>query len=829
MTVKNYLFIKPELFIALLLILLLSAYILNPPPSYAKNDSPQNRKGTPPLSSMKNSDSPAELNTIAAKTILMARNAEADCSDPSAFSIDEGLSKNRFIHNKTISVHALVSDYPMARILTCFPDENSGIALIFDENDPDTQGLKLDFNYNLHPFDEDSKRGVLFGVLSNKKRLVISGIHLGSIRFIRALKYPDGIEMYLQKKEKFLRNAGLPEEGYLYPDFKTSVKGKTGEMSFHRRTLDGKNNFYCSLFYITDNVDAKYKNGKITLTSRTGAPAEFWVLSAMDYKGMEPYEAGEILNSQLQEYAENLEKTNPPAYDKFMVKLKSLAFLSYREKFLAGSWRFLTYFGRDTMMSLMMLRDAVETGVYESGMQSVLDRLSDKGIVAHEEDIGCQAIFDNINDYNIWKMKGIGEADRTELEQEDLAKPVYDYKMVDDDFMLPLMAGFYVRDKQVTSFCKKAFFEKQNKRNEKNIESLLRNMDYITGKTIQYSNSRNFPDLVSIGTDYVGDWRDSNAGLGWGRYPGSINVDFVADSLAAVKDIMGSGIYSDEELMETARKNKLWNIVKLIKCPYLMDKYIAAWKGAKDRFRVRLTAEEVRSKVRDYLENAPLEEGEREYILSTVVVNNVTIKDFLYNNRVPDVLKDGVEFYALSLDKDGKPVEVMNSDSGFRLFFGDPSPEEIGKILQTIDLPYPLGLAEKGGIMVANPAYASNKTLWKTLDRNAYHGRVVWSWQMSLVERGLCRQIRRFAGDEKHKELTYRLLHSLKNLRKMEECAGDLANSELWTHEVVNGKMVPVAYGAKKGSETESNPVQLWSTVGISTMYDYETIMKEIR
>ena len=37
-----------------------------------------------------------------------------------------------------------------------------------------------------------------------------------------------------------------------------------------------------------------------------------------------------------------------------------LSFLSYEEKFLAGSWRFNTYFGRDTLMSLRLLMPALQ-------------------------------------------------------------------------------------------------------------------------------------------------------------------------------------------------------------------------------------------------------------------------------------------------------------------------------------------------------------------------------------------------------------------------------------------------------------------------------------
>ncbi len=53
-----------------------------------------------------------------------------------------------------------------------------------------------------------------------------------------------------------------------------------------------------------------------------------------------------------------------------------LTFLSYEEKFLAGSWRFNTYFGRDTLMSLRLLLPVLEPEALEGGLMAVLQRLA---------------------------------------------------------------------------------------------------------------------------------------------------------------------------------------------------------------------------------------------------------------------------------------------------------------------------------------------------------------------------------------------------------------------------------------------------------------------
>ena len=110
------------------------------------------------------------------------------------------------------------------------------------------------------------------------------------------------------------------------------------------------------------------------------------------------------------------------------MRLRSvLAYLSFQEKLLAGSWRFDTYFGRDTLMSLRLLSPVLKSPAMEAGLGSVLQRLDAAGEVAHEEDIGEYAILQRM---------------RAGLPASDT--PVLDYKMVDDDFMLAPVAADYL-------------------------------------------------------------------------------------------------------------------------------------------------------------------------------------------------------------------------------------------------------------------------------------------------------------------------------------------------------------------------------------------------
>lgn len=62
----------------------------------------------------------------------------------------------------------------------------------------------------------------------------------------------------------------------------------------------------------------------------------------------------------------------------------SLSFLSYSEKLLAGAWRFLTYFGRDSMISALLLEPVLSTGnasALEAVIGAVLERINRTGKV----------------------------------------------------------------------------------------------------------------------------------------------------------------------------------------------------------------------------------------------------------------------------------------------------------------------------------------------------------------------------------------------------------------------------------------------------------------
>lgn len=105
--------------------------------------------------------------------------------------------------------------------------------------------------------------------------------------------------------------------------------------------------------------------------------------------------------------------------------VQDLSFLTYSDKMLAGTWRFLTYFGRDTMIAMLLMRDRLSPVALEAGIGAVLERSNATGVICHEETIGDYATLLNL------------------LDNVTSTAPSYSYIMIDSDFYLqPLLAQY---------------------------------------------------------------------------------------------------------------------------------------------------------------------------------------------------------------------------------------------------------------------------------------------------------------------------------------------------------------------------------------------------
>ena len=432
--------------------------------------------------------------------------------------------------------------------------------------------------------------------------------------------------------------------------------------------------------------------------------------------------------------------------------------------YVAGSWRFCTYFGRDTLLSLRLLMPVLTPTTIEAGIGSVLARLNPDGEVAHEENIG---------EFAVLQRGGVGDGASDE--------PLYDYHMVDDDFMLAPIVAHYLLYQTADRKRAAAFLQEETAHGQTHGQALVSNLRFVLASAQPFAREPTADNLIKLKDGLpAGNWRDSREGLGNGRIAYDINAVFVPAALMAIARLHDSGLLDDYASTEAgfsqaAALAELWA------------------NRAPSLFKVRMPYDQARQHLADYA--AQIGVPDREALAS------------LENEAAPG--EAALTFNAVALDAQGQAIPILNSDDGLALLFKNPSPAELERVAATLLRPFPAGLLTPVGLVVANPAYASND-LRQLFTSNHYHGATVWSWQQALLAAGLKRQLER---SDLPAVTRQQLISAQTRLWQVISSTSALKNSELWSWSFMDGGYRLQPFGQRSSDETESNAAQLWSTV----------------
>jgi hypothetical protein len=642
---------------------------------------------------------------------LLATPAAAQ-SPALSFRIDEGHNINSFVREGPVAAHLLLRSGREPRILVAFPAGNSGVGLWFESARSPVSWTLVESPRPVTSRDAKGRalHGVQFEVSVDSSELRPRGSVLSSVRVLR----------------DFELQGSAPAQVLVRP------KSAENRVTWERDRLDGAAGYLLRI----EAREGTSVNAE-RFASAPGVPLRLRIEALTGEAPLVPLEAGSSAGGDAR-------------------SRDVLAFLSYEEKFLAGSWRFDTYFGRDTLITALLLADVLEPAAMESAIGSVLDRLSPNGEVAHEEDIGEFAVLRN-------SREGRGPK----------ATPIYDYGMVDDDFLLaPLAARWLLDDERGRERARK-FLAARGEDGVSRASALTRNLVWLTGRAAAFSEEPRFENLVGNKPGRTtGQWRDSDRGLGGGRYAYDVNAALVPAALEATARLADSGLLdagvdaTQRRLLTRAREfARVWSD----RAPPLFD--------------VDVTAGRARAEVESYAQQSKVPAPRRE-----------SNKEF--------------SFHALSLDDDGRPIPILHSDEGFRLLLTEPSPAEIVKRILPVLEPFPAGLMTDAGMLVANPALAKPE-LEREFSRFAYHGAVIWSWQQALFAAGIERQLRRTLPADARAAL----LRARTKLWAAIERSRAMRTSELWSWSFTNGSYHVEPFGRPGADVDESNAAQLWSTV----------------
>ncbi|VWC02358.1 lipoprotein [Burkholderia lata] len=638
-----------------------------------------------------------------------------------SFRMDTGGQINAFYRQDKVAAHLLVRSSTKPRLLVVFPAGNSGTGLWFDDtaqpvnwsldtspsalSAPDTHGRPL--------------YGIGADVSVDTNTLTIRQGVLSNVRFLR----------------DFNGGATIPQQILTAP----TVQGSA--VQWQRDRIDGAPGYSLRITLRDGGSITPAAGGKLVLSAPAGSRTLRLHVDALSGETpLSPITRADLL---------------APSVNPDPVSQNVLEFLSFHDKLLAGSWQYDTYFGRDTLISVRMLMPVLEPAAIESGLSSVLNRLSTDGKVAHEEGIGEFALVDN--------QKNGRPNDPT---------PTYDYKMIDSDYLLAPIAAAWLIDDTRGQARAAAYLAQRGSDGQTNGSLLVVNLLHVATTAQPFAQQPSVANLIHLRPgEIVGNWRDSTDGLGGGVYPYDVNAVLVPAALRAANAFLTRGLL--DPYLDAGQRATLANTAN----------QAATWETrAPPLFQVSVPAAQAATDVSAYAPSAGVPAG-----------------------AAPGA---PLAFYALSLDQQGNPIPVMNSDGGFALLFGTPPDDELQRIVADVTRPFPTGLVTDAGMLIANPAYAS-QALWPKFTSSAYHGTVIWSWQQAMWVAGLDRQLARQDLSAATRTL---LTQARQTIWQVISNGRDMRTSEMWTWSYVNGKYQTDAFGTRSADATEANAAQLWST-----------------
>ena len=640
------------------------------------------------------------------------------------FDVDEGLNLNSFLRDGPVAAHLLLRSGSDPRVLVAFPAGNSGVGLWFAHSARPVTWTMLGSPQPLKAKDERGRP--LYGMtaeagVSGATDLSIKQAVLSSVRVLR----------------DYQALGTFPVEVAANPTVQNST------ITWARDRLDGAAGYRLSIQVTRGTLQAD------RITAGSDGVIRMKITALSGETPLTPLAGRDLLGERA--------AADPAARN-------VLTFLSYQEKFLAGSWRFNTYFGRDTLMSVRLLMPVLQPAAVDAGLGAVLTRLSPQGEVAHEEDIGEFALLDRMH-------AGSPRSDA----------PLFDYKMIDGSFMLaPVAAAWLLDDARGRSQAAQFLARMDNRQGEPARAlgaDLVSNLRFVLRAAARFAEDPRAPNLIALKPGIpVGQWRDSNDGLGGGRFPYDVNAVFVPAALDAAGRFFVSGLLK----------------------PYLAPADHAVFARALNQSRIW------RDKARPLFDvTVPSADARRDITRYAAALNVSSVAALRSVGDLP------VRFHALSLDADANPIAVVHSDEGFDLLFGRPTPAALREVTIALMRPFPAGLLTDVGMVVANPAYATPAVQAK-LTSNAYHGTVIWSWQQAVMAAGLQRQLQRPELPPIVKE---DLRAAQRQLWGAIRASHSMRNSELWSWSFAGERFHIAPFGAAAADADESNAAQLWSTV----------------
>ncbi|MEO6526927.1 MAG: hypothetical protein ABIP93_09910 [Gemmatimonadaceae bacterium] len=598
--------------------------------------------------------------------------------------------------------------------------------------------------------------------------------------------------------------------------------------------LDGLDTLVLELRTDPRRVATEVVGDSVMLRSRAGRRIPFSIRVSTNGRALTPLTRGEMFTAPFLDYvaeSRSLAERRGVARDvaqrarRVERQVRGLELLASREKLMAGLPTYATYFGRDMLMTALMMRPVWLPAMSEAVIGSALRKLGPDGRVSHEEALGGQAVREAASEYASLVTQASAAGTRRAASDSllarartvlrDLRRVRENYHMIDAEFQLPIVVGRWLSDAGVSAARKRAFLLDTVDAGEPRVARLIRELALVARITAPYAE-RPLPDrLISFAARDSGrwasqSWRDSEVGYARGRYAMDVNAIWAPRALESVGIIFDAlraiGLSPDSLARVSPEMAGRSALGRYAREPASLRQAVDRWMGASRHFLVTLSPAEVGARTAARL--AAMPEAEQRHWANVLTQTRAD--------------GDSLQFLALSLDAAGHPIAVANSDVATRLFLGErersggvPDAAARAEVLRDVRLfvrRYPVGLlVDNVGPVVANDAYASS-SVWRDFERDRYHGpRVVWGRENNLFLIGAMNRVAEARGHfPELAEYRREVGDAIDQVLGAVDASG--FHSELWSYELRDGRIVPVRYGS--GSD-----VQLWSTTDLVVGY----------
>jgi hypothetical protein len=798
---------------------------------------------------------------------------EAGLDDPASY---QGY-QTRFYRDAKGNVVQIYLDARTGRVVNLLGDavnESAG----FTVRDVSGRPLRLEWgSAGAVTSQSGTRRSIEYQLSASASRIEIGWILLGSMRVERDLQYSGrhvekfGAPTFRQRElEELIANVERLEpaerirhlrllnaahvsdlRARLGPDVITRLSGGPGwpgrSAVATQASLDAKTNLQLELM-ATNDASIVVTWPTISMQAVGGRPIRFTVRVTTDAPALTPLSREQIFNADFLRFladtraaADRITRARPVTarsaadsvpvtrYRRLERDARGLELLTSREKLMAGLPNYATYFGRDMMMSSLMMEPIWSPSMAEHVIASVLRKLGPNGDVSHEEALGGQAIRENAAEYNALIASYLRPAQRAAVAGTntlaqartilaDLQRVRENYNMLDDEFQLPVLTARYLANPVIPASRKLAFMMDSTDGGRPRVALLLRELALVARLAEPYARDAVVQNLVASpkadSTHWRSvSWRDSGAGYANGRFAMDINAIWVPRALESLSEILtrlrSIGV-SQARLAALTSAPSQAALAAFARDSALLRSAVANWNGAKRHFVVTLPAQEVRTKVQMKLQSLPV--AERTYWEGVLARTGAD--------------QQPLEFVALSLDSTGRPIQVVNTDPATGIFLADRTPQTAASRERTIrDVrsfmrAYPVGLLiDRLGPVVANDAYASPQ-VWEAFRRDLYHSpRVVWGREVNLIMLGLAKQISPLvdsAGRTRDPSLASYVTELRDALRRTTAAVdgSGLKHNELWSYEIEGAppRLKPIRYGA-------STDIQLWNVTDLAVQF----------